>query len=61
VGSADADVEEAAPIAEGDLAVVVDDVAADAVVVVVVAAGGGTSLGQRAVSAAGVARWGNER
>lgn len=34
MGSPDADVEEAAPMAEGDLALVVDDVAPDAVMVV---------------------------
>ena len=49
VGPADADVEEAAALAEGDLALVVDDVAADTVVVVEVAAGGGSSLGQGVV------------
>ena len=46
VGSADADVEEAASVAEGDLAFVVDDVAADAVVVVELAAGDRGSFGQ---------------
>ena len=46
MGSADADVEEAAPVAEGDLALLVDDVAANAVVVVEVAAGDGSGLGE---------------
>ena len=49
MGPADADVEEAASVAEGDLALVVDDVAADAVVVVELATGGGSSLGQGVV------------
>ena len=49
VGSADADVEEAAPVSEGELALGVDDVVADTVVVVEVAAGGGNSLGQGVV------------
>ena len=43
MGPADADVEEAAPMAEGDLALVVDDVVANAGVVVELAAGGGSS------------------
>jgi len=46
VGSADADVEESASVAEGDLALVVDDVVADAVVVVELAAGDRGGLGQ---------------
>ena len=45
VGSADADVEESSPVADCDLALVVDDVVADAVVVIEVAAGGGSGLG----------------
>jgi hypothetical protein len=49
MGSPDANVEEAAPVAERDLAFVVDDVAADAVVVVELAAGAGGSLGQGVV------------
>jgi hypothetical protein len=49
VGPADAEVEEAALVAEGDLAFVVDDVAADTVVVVEFAAGGGSGLGQGVV------------
>jgi hypothetical protein len=50
VGPADADVEEAASVAKGDLALVVDDVVADAVVVVVeLAAGDGSGLGQGVV------------
>ena len=49
VGSPDADMEESALVAEGDLALVVDDVAADAVVVVELAAGGGSSFGQGVV------------
>jgi hypothetical protein len=49
VGPADADVEESASVAEGDLALVVDDVAADALVVVELAAGGGSGLGQGVV------------
>jgi hypothetical protein len=49
VGSADADVVKATPMAKGDLALVVDDVAADAVVVVELAAGAGSSLGQGVV------------
>jgi hypothetical protein len=53
VGSADADVEEPAAVAEGDLALVVDDVAADSVVVVEDAAGGGSGLGQGVVDGGG--------
>ena len=49
VGPPDADMEETASVAEGDLAFVVDDVAADTVVVVEVAAGGGGGLGQGVV------------
>jgi hypothetical protein len=49
VGPADADVEEAALVAERDLALFVDDVVADAVVVVELAADGGSGLGQRVV------------
>jgi hypothetical protein len=53
VGSADADVEEAALVAEGDLARVVDDVMADAVVVVELTAGGGSGLGPGVVNGGG--------
>ena len=49
VGSADADVEEAAPMAKGDLALAVDDVVADAVMVVELTAGGGSGPGQTEV------------
>jgi len=46
VGSADADVVEAAVDPQGDLAVGVDAVVPDAVVGVVVTAGGGVALGR---------------
>jgi len=49
VGSSDANVEEAASMSEGDLALGVDDIVADTVVLVEVAAGGGSSLGQGVV------------
>ena len=49
VGPPDADMEEAAPMAESDLALVVDDVAADAVVVIELAVGARGSLGQGVV------------
>ena len=53
MGPADADVKEAASVAEGDLALVVDDVAADAVVVVKLAAAGGSGLGHGQVDGGG--------
>ena len=53
MGSSDADVEEAAPMAEGDLALGVDDIAADAVVVIELVAVDGSSLGQGVVDGGG--------
>ena len=49
VGPPDADMEEATSMAEGDLALFVDDVVADAVVVIELAVGAGSSLGQGVV------------
>ncbi len=49
MGPPDADMEETAPIAEADLALLVDDVVADAVVMVELAARAGSSLRQGVV------------
>ena len=61
VGSADADVAEAAGDAQGDGAGLVDAVVADPVVVCAAVAGPGSALGRCLRAAAGVARCGSER